>query len=134
MFSLVIVLGSGLQQVTTGPRSLFSFFLQGQYFRWYFCCPNNAVLWITSNLTFTPIRFTYSLKLTDMAPRAPVTNTTMTFHVRQTFANSSFNSWYFSIFSSSLSFTLSSPGMATSIMTTSHSILNSYQLRQFLVF
>ena len=55
-----------------------------------------------------------------MAPRAPVTNTTMTFHVRQTFANSSFNSWYFSIFSSSLSFTLSSPGMATSIMTTSH--------------
>ena len=33
MFSLVfIVLGSGLQQVTTGPRSLFSFFLQGQYF------------------------------------------------------------------------------------------------------
>ena len=46
----------------------------------------------------------------------------MTFHVCQTFANSSFNSQYFSIFSSSLSFTLSSPGMATSIMTTSHSI------------
>ena len=43
----------------------------------------------------------------------------MTFHVCQTFANSSFNSRYFSIFSSSLSFTLSSPGMATSIMTTS---------------
>ena len=31
MFDLVyIVLGSGLQQVTTGPRSLFSFFVQGQ--------------------------------------------------------------------------------------------------------
>ena len=88
-----------------------------------FAVPNNAVFWITSNLTFTPIRFTYSLKLTDMAPRAPVTSTTMTFHVRQTFANWSFNSWYFSIFSSSLSFTLSSPGMATSIMTTSHSII-----------
>ena len=33
MFSLVfVVLGSRLQQVTTGPRSLFSFFSQGQYF------------------------------------------------------------------------------------------------------
>ena len=31
-------LGSGLQQVTTGPRSLFSFFLLGQYFPWYLCC------------------------------------------------------------------------------------------------
>ena len=29
-----------------------------------FAVPNNAVFWITSNLTFTPIRFMYSLKLT----------------------------------------------------------------------
>ena len=28
-----------------------------------FAVPNNAVFWITSNLTFTPIRFMYSLKL-----------------------------------------------------------------------
>ena len=48
----------------------------------------------------------------------------MTFRMRQTFAISSFNNWYFSIFSSSLSFTLSSPGMATSIMTTSLSFLS----------
>ena len=33
MFGLLyIVLGRGLQQVTMGPKSLFSFFLQGQYF------------------------------------------------------------------------------------------------------
>ena len=48
----------------------------------------------------------------------------MTFRMRQTFAISSFNSWYFSNFSSSLSFTLSSPGMATSIVTTSLSFLS----------
>ena len=58
-----------------------------------------------------------------MAPRAPITTgTTMTFCMRQTFAISSLNSWYFSNFSSSLSFTLSSPGMATSVMTTSLSL------------
>ena len=28
-----------------------------------FAVPNNAVFWITSNLTFTPILFMYSLKL-----------------------------------------------------------------------
>ena len=89
-----------------------------------FAVPNNAVFWITSNLTFTPIRFMYSLKLTDTAPKSPITTgTTMTFRMPQTFAISSFNSWYFSNFSSSLSFTLSSPGMATSIMTTSHSVI-----------
>ena len=48
----------------------------------------------------------------------------MTFRMRQTFAISSFNSWYFSNFSSSLSFTLSSPSMAASIMTTSLSFLS----------
>ena len=91
-----------------------------------FAVPNNAVFWTTSNLTFTPIRFMYSLKLTDTAPRAPITTgTTMTFRMRQTFAISSFNSWYFSKFSSSgLSFTLSSSRMATSIMTTSLSFLS----------
>ena len=61
-----------------------------------------------------------------MAPRAPIaTGTTMTFCMRQTFAVSSLNRWYFSNFSSSLSFTLSSPGMATSVMTTSLSFLSS---------
>ena len=45
-----------------------------------FAVPNNAVFWITSKLTFTPIRFMYSLKLTDMAPSDPITTgTTMTF-------------------------------------------------------
>ena len=90
-----------------------------------FAVSNNAVFWITSNLTLTPIRFMYSLKLTDTAPRAPITTgTTMTFHMRQTFTISPFNSWCFSNFSSSLFFTLSSPGMATSIMTTSLSFLS----------
>ena len=61
-----------------------------------------------------------------MAPRAPITTgTTMTFCMRQTFAISSLNSWYSSHFSSSLSFTLSSPGVATSVMTTSLSFLSS---------
>ena len=57
--------------------------------------PNNAVFWITSNLTFTPIRFMYSLKLTDTAPRASITTgTTGTFRMRQTFEISSLNSCY----------------------------------------
>ena len=69
--------------------------------------PNNAVFCITSNLTFTLIRFMYSLKLTDTAPRTPIkTGTTMIFRMHQTFTISSFNSWYFSNFSSSLSFSL----------------------------
>ena len=68
-----------------------------------FAVPNNVVFGITSNLTSTPIRM-YSLKLTDTTLRAPITTcTTMTFRMRQTFAISSFNSWYFSNFSSSLS-------------------------------
>ena len=108
-----------------GPRSLFSFFLQGQYFFSIFAVPNNAVFCPDN---FQPhvqaIRFMYSLKLTDTAPRAPITTgTTMTFRMRQTFAISSFNCWYLSNFSSSLSFNLSSPGMATSIMKTSLSFL-----------
>ena len=70
-----------------------------------FAVPNNAVSWITSNLTFTPIRFMYSLKLADAAPRAQITTgTTMTFRMHRTFAVSSFNSWNFSNFSSSLIF------------------------------
>ena len=90
-----------------------------------FAVPNNAVFWITPNLTFTPVRFMYSLKLTDTAQRAPITTgITMTFSKRQTFEISPFKSWYFSNFSSSLSFTLSSPGMAASIMTTSLSFLS----------
>ena len=34
-----------------------------------FAVPNNSVFWITSSLTFTPIRFMYSLKLTDHYPK-----------------------------------------------------------------
>ena len=49
----------------------------------------------------------------------------MTSRMHQTFAISSFNSWYFSSFLSSLSFTLSSPGMAKSITTTSRLLLMS---------
>ena len=96
-----IGLGSRLQKVTTGPSSLFSSFLyRDRTFLSIFAVPNSAVFWTTSNLTFTPIRFTYSLKLTDTAPRAPITtDTTMTFRMRQAFAISSFNSWYFSNFS-----------------------------------
>ena len=68
------------------------------------------------------IRFMFSLKLTDMAPRAPITTgTTMTFHMRHT-GLLQFHLSIVSNFSSSLSFTLSSPGMATSIMTTSLSL------------
>ena len=78
---------------------------------------------MTSKLTSMPVCFMHFLKFTDTAPRAPITTgTTMTFRMCQTFAISSFNSWYYSTFSSSSSFTLSSPGMATSIMTTSHSL------------
>ena len=40
----------------------------------------------------------------------------MTFRMRQTSAISSFNSWYFCNFSSSLSFTLSSPGIVIIII------------------
>ena len=57
-----------------------------------FAVPNNAVVCTTSNPTFTPIRFMYSLKLTDTTPRAPITTgTTMTFRMRQTFAISFLN-------------------------------------------
>ena len=98
---------------------------RNSFFLSIFAVPNNAVFWITSNLAFTPIHFMYSLKLTDTAVRAPITTgTTMTFRMRQTFAIPSLSSWYFFNFSSSLSFTLSSPGMATSIMTTSLSFLS----------
>ena len=87
------------------PSSLFSYFLQGQCFPFYLYFPSSAVFWRTSSLTFTPIRFIYSPKLTETA-------------------TSSFNNRYFSIFSYSLSFTLSSPGMAISIMATSLSVLS----------
>ena len=60
------------------------------------------------------------------------TGTTTTFRMRQTFAISSFNRWYFSIFLSSLSFTLSSPGMATTIMTTFFSFLSINTMSGFL--
>ena len=39
-----------------------------------FAVPNYAVIWINSNLTITPIRFMYSLKLTDTALRNPNNN------------------------------------------------------------
>ena len=94
MFGLVY---SPWEQVTTshhGSQVSLSLLLTGTGpFLSIFAVPNSAVLWTTSNLTFTPIRFTYSLKLTNTAPRAPITtDTTMTFRMRQTFAISSFNS------------------------------------------
>ena len=67
----------------------------------------------------------YFLKFTDTAPRAPITRgTTTPFRICQTFAISSFNSWYSSTFSSSLPSTPSSHGMKTSAMTTSLSVLS----------
>ena len=118
-------LGAGYNKSPRVPGLSFPSSYRDSTFLSIFAVPNNAVFWITSNLTFTPIRFMYSLKLTDTAPRAPITTgTTMTFRMRQTFAISSFNSWYFSNFSSSLSLTPSSPGLATSIMTTSLSFLS----------
>ena len=108
-----------------GPRSLFSYFLLDSTFLSIFAVPNNAVFWRTSNLTFTPIRFIYSPKLTETAPGAPTTTgTTITFRMRQTFATPLSNNWYFSTFSCSLSFTLSLPEMAISIMTASLSVLS----------
>jgi len=99
-----------------------------------FAVPGNAVSWMTSKLNFRPICFNYFIKFTDTAPRAPITTgTTMTFRIRQTFAISSFNSWYFSTFSSSLSFTLSPPGMATAIMPTSFSFLSIKTMSGLLV-
>ena len=116
--------GAGYNNSPRVPGLSFPSSYRDSTFHGIFAVANNAVFWITSNLKFTPISFMYSLKLTDMASTAPITTvTTMTFHMHQTFAISSFNCWYFSNFSSSLSFTLSSPGMATSIMTTSHSVI-----------
>ena len=98
MFSLVY---SPWERVTTSQHGC-----QVITFLSIFAVPNNTVFWITSNLTFTPIRFMYSLKLTDTAPRAPITaGTKMTFRMHHTFA-------------------VSSPGMATSITTTSLSLLS----------
>ena len=106
-------LGAGYNMSPRDPGLSFPSSYRNSTFLSIFAVPNNAVLWITSNLTFTPIRFMYCLKLTDTAPRAPITTgTTMTFCMRQTFAISSFNSWYFSNFSSPLSFILSSPGIS----------------------
>ena len=49
----------GLQEVTTGTRSLSSFFLQGQTFLSMYAVLSNAVLWMTFKLIFTPIYFMY---------------------------------------------------------------------------
>ena len=93
MFSLVY---SPWERVTTshhGSQVSLFLLLTGTVLSFsIFTVPNNAVFWITSNFTFTLIRFMYSLKLTDMAPRAPITTgTTITFCICQTFAISSFN-------------------------------------------
>ena len=42
MFGLVYSPWGGLQQFTTGPRSLFSFFLKEQHFPQYLCCPQQS--------------------------------------------------------------------------------------------
>jgi len=66
------------------PRLSFPSSYRDSTFLSIFAVPNKAVFTITSNLTFTPIRFMYSLKLTDRAPRAPITTgTTMTSHAPQ---------------------------------------------------
>ena len=125
MFSLVYSPWEGYNKSPQVPGLSFPSSYRDSTFLSIFAEPNNAVFWIISNLTFTPICLMSSLKLTDTAPRAPITTgTTLTFRMRQTFAISSFNTWYFSNFSSSLSFTLSSPRIATSIMTTSLSFLS----------
>ena len=120
MFSLVYSPWEGYKKSPQVPGLPFPSSYRDSTFLSIFAVPNNVVFWITSNLTFTPIRFMYSLKLTDSAPRTPITTgTTKTFCMCQTFAISSFNKWYFSNFSSSSSFTL-----ATLIMTTSLSFLS----------
>ena len=120
MFSLVYSPWEGYNKSPQVPGLSLPSSYRDSTFLSIFAIPNHVVFWITSNLTFTPIRFTYSLKLTDSAPRTPITRgTTKTFCMCQTFAISSFNKWYFSNFSSSSSFTL-----ATLIMTTSLSFLS----------
>ena len=52
-----IVLGSRLQLVTTGVRSPFPSAYRDSTFLRIFSVASNAVLWITSSLSFIPIRF-----------------------------------------------------------------------------
>ena len=67
MFGLVNSPSGPWDRVTTSHHgsqvSLFLLSYRDSTFRSIFAVPNNAVFWITSNLTFTPIRFMYSLKL-----------------------------------------------------------------------
>ena len=77
--------------------------------------------------------------LSDTGPNAPITaGTTVTFFSFHNFLISSLRSWYFSIFSSSLSFTRASPGIAKSnLVPRSHSVTGSVRsgkVRQYTIF
>ena len=96
---LVVCTVSIYNKSPRGPRSRFSFFLQGQYFSYVLCCPqqccflDNFQPHVHADLLYVLLKSVYT------APKAPITTgTTKTFHMRQIFAISSFNSWYFSIF------------------------------------
>ena len=69
-----IVLGSGLEQGKSGPTSLFSFFLQGENFPQYLCCPQQCCFLDNFQPQVHANRFKYSLKLTYSAPRDPNKN------------------------------------------------------------
>ena len=56
-------LGAGYNKSPRVPGLSFPSSYRDSTFLSIFAVPNNAVFWITSNLTFTPIRFMYSLKL-----------------------------------------------------------------------
>ena len=67
--------------------------------------------------------------ISDTAANAPITTgTTVTFFSFHNFLISSLRSWYFSIFSSSLSFTHTSPGMAMSMILASIACLSTKKM------
>ena len=72
MFGLVNSPSGPWERVTTSHHGsqvpLFLLSYRDSTFLSIFAVPNNAVFWITSNLTFTPIRFMYSLKLLFEGP------------------------------------------------------------------
>ena len=119
-------MGAGFNMSPWVPGLSFLTSFRKSTFLSIFAVPNNADFWRTFDLTFTPILFMHSPKLTETAPSTPITTgTTKTVRMRQTFATSSFNNWYFCTFSCSLSFTLS-------IMTASLSVLSIKTMYGFL--
>ena len=87
--------------------------------------PIKAVFCACSIFSVIPISFTNFSNLIDTAPSAPTTTgMTDTFRMSQSLAISSFKGPYFSIFSSSFSGTLTSLGIATSVIFTSFCTLS----------